>query len=167
MISIIFGILLLATFSLGQQCNQAKIINVRTWTSENSKLNIETAYIIQFKAQCQNNARNVPFYGEIDGKFLVSSADATGETYEISWSEPIKKARSGEIKVRIFDEEGYGAFRKAQRSGDFSKIKELHTVTLYHQGSYKGPSIQIEFLVTILFGVIFYFAKSSINKIQN
>lgn len=86
--------------------------------------------------------------------------------YEISWSEPIKKARSGEISVRIFDEEGYGAFRKAQRSGDMSNVKELHTVKFYHQGTYKGPSIQIEFLVTILFGIIFYFARSSMNKIQ-
>lgn len=98
---------------------------------------------------------------------MASSSDATGETYEISWTEPVKKARSGEIRVRIFDEEGYGSFRKSQRSGDSSNVKELQTVTFYHQGSYKGPSIQIEFFVTILFGVIFYFAKSSINKIQN
>lgn len=109
----------------------------------------------------------MPFYGEVNGNFLTSSSDGSGETYEISWSEPVEKARSGQITVRIFDEENYGAYRKAQRSnGDLNKVKVLETVSLYHQGSYKGPSVQSELFVTILFVVIFYFAQTNRNKIQ-
>ncbi|CAF1042695.1 unnamed protein product [Brachionus calyciflorus] len=164
---IFLGLLLLVASALGQQCSQAKITDVKATTSENLKLNTETAYVVTFKAQCAGNARNVPFYGEVNGNFLASSADASGETYEISWSQPIEKATSGQISVRIFDEENYNAYRKAQRSnGDLSKVKELQTVTFYHQGSYKGPSVQSELLVTVLFGVVFYFAQTIRNKIQ-
>ena len=98
---------------------------------------------------------------------MASSSDESGERYEISWSEPNEKARSGEIRVRIFDEEGFGAYKKAQRTnGDLSKVKELKTVSFYHQGAYRGPSVQTELLVTVLFGAVFYWAQSTRSKIQ-
>ena len=53
--------------------------------------------------------------------------------YKIGWTEPVKTARSGEIRLRLFDEDGFAALKKAQRNNeDLSKVKELRTVSVYH-----------------------------------
>lgn len=154
-------------FFKAQHCNDPKFSDVKTFSSQDTKLNTETAYVVQFRVQCAGNAKNVPFFGAVNGNFLASSADESGERYEISWSEPTEKARSGEVVVRIYDEEGFSAYKKAQRTnGDLSKVKELKSVSFYHQGAYRGPSVQSELLVTVLFGAVFYWAQSIRNKIQ-
>lgn len=96
------------------------------------------------------------FYGELNGNFLVASSDETGERYQVnrvetrwivafyflisyltlqvSWSESNKKARTGEIRLRLYDDEGYGAAKKAQRNNEeLSKVKELTTISFYHK----------------------------------
>ena len=56
---------------------------------------------------------------------------------KVSWSDSQKTtSRSRDIKVRLFDEAGYSAIKKAQRNKeDVSKVKELNTVSFYHQVS--------------------------------
>ena len=54
--------------------------------------------------------------------------------FQISWTLNHKKATTGEIKLRIFDEDGLASVRKAQRNNeDVSKVKELTTVSFYHK----------------------------------
>lgn len=99
---------------------------------------------------------------------MASSSDDSGENYEISWTEKNEKARSGEVSLKIYDEEGFGAIKKAQRSnGDLSKIKELKTVSFYHQGTYRGPKIQGELLVTFVFIAVFYWAQLTRSNIES
>ena len=52
---------------------------------------------------------------------------------KLSWTEPHKTARAGEIKLRVFDEEGFSALKKAQRNNEeLSKVKELYVLALHH-----------------------------------
>lgn len=84
----------------------------------------------------------------------------------MSWTEEIKTSSSGEHKVRIFDEEGFAALRKAQRAGEsLSSVKELATVAVKHPGVYKGSYINSEMLATALVSVIAYVAFSTRSKI--
>jgi hypothetical protein len=44
-------------FNLAQHCTNPKITDVQTFTTQDSKVNTETAYIVQFRVQCANNAK--------------------------------------------------------------------------------------------------------------
>lgn len=85
---------------------------------------------------------------------------------QISWSEDIKKASSGDHSVNLYDEEGYAAYRKAQRSGEsVSTVKALTKLSVYHPGTYKGAWIKSELMATILITGAAYLAFSTRNKL--
>ncbi|KAK9696229.1 Translocon-associated protein, delta subunit precursor (TRAP-delta) [Popillia japonica] len=104
-------------------------------------------------------------YADIDGNIQpVSLIDPN--TYQVSWTEEIATARSGERIVNLFDEEGYTALRKAIRNGDdVSKISELFSITVNHPGAFTGPWLKSEFLAAILSVVVAYIAFSSRSKL--
>jgi len=52
--------------------------------------------------------------------------------YLIGWSEEVKKAPKGEIKINLFDEENYSAYRKAQRGGDVSSFQPTAVLSVHH-----------------------------------
>jgi translocon-associated protein subunit delta len=111
--------------------------------------------------------KNVAFFAELNGKLLSSSSDESGEKYQIGWSESHKTARTGQIKLRVFDEDGFSALKKAQRNNeDVSKVKEIRVIDFYHQGTYSGPYVQSELLVTILFAAVYYWASKNRSLIQ-
>lgn len=78
----------------------------------------------------------------------------------------MKKASSGDHSVNLYDEEGYAAYRKAQRSGEStSAVKALTKLSVYHPGTYKGAWIKSELLATILITGAAYLAFSTKNKL--
>ena len=80
----------------------------------------------------------------------------------MSWTESHKKATSGETKLRVFDEEGFSALKKAQRNNeDLGKVKEIQTFSIYHPGSSQVSFVQSELLAVVLFGAIFYWAHTN------
>lgn len=84
----------------------------------------------------------------------------------MSWNEEIKKARSGDYVIRLFDDEGYGAVRKAQRSdGDVNAVKSLAKIVVRHPGAYSGPWVNSELMATVLAFTTAYIAIATRNKI--
>lgn len=80
----------------------------------------------------------------------------------------MKSASSGEINLRVYDEEGFFNVKKALRNNeDSSKIKSLTTFTINHQADYRGPYLQSEVVALVFFAAIFYVASSSKSAIQN
>lgn len=80
----------------------------------------------------------------------------------------MNKARSGDKVVRIFDEEGYTALRKALRAGeDPSSVASLADVVVNHPGAYDGPWLKSELLATLVSLVVAYFALSFKLKITS
>ena len=80
-----FGVLLLASLALGQQCQSPKFSEVKTYTTQDAKLTTETTYTVQFRVKCANNGKNVPFFtiNPANGHFIVSSSDVSGEVYQV------------------------------------------------------------------------------------
>lgn len=84
----------------------------------------------------------------------------------MSWTEEIKKARRGDYIVRLFDEEGFGAVRKAQRSGaDVTSIPALAEITVSHPGAFNGPYVNSEILAAGLSILVAYVAFSTKSKL--
>ena len=162
---VVFGLLLLV--SAVMSCTNPKISDVTTFTTQDTNINTETAFVVQFRAQCSGNTKHGQFFAEVNGNLLSSSVDESGERYQLSWTEENKVARTGEVRVRLFDEEGFSALKKAQRNNeDVSKVKELRTVSVYNKGTYKGPYLQSEIVVLFLFGAVFYWAQKNKSDIQ-
>lgn len=85
---------------------------------------------------------------------------------QVSWTEEIKKASRGNHLVRVFDEEGLAAVRKAQRSGvDTSSVTPLAEVVVSHPGAFNGPWVNSEILAAGLSIVVAYVALSTKSKL--
>lgn len=84
----------------------------------------------------------------------------------MSWTEETLTSSRGSRYVRLFDEEGFGAVRKAQRSGgDYQSIPALATVNVYHSGAFSGPWINSEILAAVLAAAVAYIAFSTKSKL--
>lgn len=84
----------------------------------------------------------------------------------MSWTEEPRSSSRGSRNVRLFDEEGFGALRKAQRSGgDISTIPALSTVNVYHAGAFNGPWINSEILAAFSSVAVAYIAFASKSKL--
>lgn len=84
----------------------------------------------------------------------------------MSWTEDIKKARSGDYNIKLYDEEKYAAVRKAIRNGeDPDSVKPLAVVVLNNPGVYLGPWINSELLAAFLVALVSYMAFSAKYKL--
>lgn len=84
----------------------------------------------------------------------------------MSWTEETKRAYRGEYLVRLYDEEGFAAVRKAQRSGaDVESIAPLAEVSVDHPGAFYGPYVNSEILAAGLSILVAYVAFSTKSKL--
>lgn len=84
----------------------------------------------------------------------------------MSWTKDVKKASRGEHVIRLFDEEGFAAVRKAQRSGaDTSSVTPLAEVSVTHPGAFNGPLVNSEILAAGLSIFVAYIAFSTKSKL--
>lgn len=84
----------------------------------------------------------------------------------MSWTEDVKKARRGDYSINIYDEENYGALRKAIRNNeDISAVKPLASVVLNFPGAYQGPWVNSEFMAFVLSIAVWYAAFSAKSKL--
>lgn len=90
--------------------------------------------MVEFRAQCGGaQAKNIIFYAEVKSKVISSSCDESGERYQLTWTDRNEVSRSGQIDLKIYDEDGVTALKKAQRAQtDTNQVKELQTVSFYH-----------------------------------
>lgn len=156
----------LVAYASASTCTSPSV-KATTFTTTQGQVVSQVAFISEFTLKCGNGAQNVPLFAEVDGR--ISPVARTGDNrYQISWSEELKKASSGDRQVNLYSEDGYAAFRKAQRSGDSTaSIKPLTKLSVYHSGTYKGAWIKSELLATVLIGIAAYMAFSTRNKLIN
>ncbi|XP_074646073.1 translocon-associated protein subunit delta-like [Tubulanus polymorphus] len=128
----------------------------------------KTVVVIEFTLSCKNGLKNVNLYADINGRTLPATRAQEADKYQVSFSDEHEKLSAGRYDVRLFDEEGYAALRKAQRSGeDTSSVKPLFTIDANHQGVWKGPIVQSEFIAVCVAAVVWYFAFSAKSKIMS
>lgn len=85
---------------------------------------------------------------------------------QVSWTEETKKASRGDYVVRLFDEEGFSAVRKAVRSGaNANSVAELASVIVSHPGAFNGPWVNSVILAAGLSTLVAYVAFSTKSKL--
>merc|ERR1712002_846530 len=156
----------LVAVAVGETCEGAQVEAVG-FTSEDATLVTKIAYIADFTLSCSNGAKDVSLYAETFDGIVGVARSVDGVKYQVSWVEDVATAGSGERPIKLFDEAGYAALRKAQRGNeDTATVQPIATINLYHPGAYRGPWVQSETMAIIAAVFIYYYALSQKNKLM-
>ncbi|KAK3103160.1 hypothetical protein FSP39_016900 [Pinctada imbricata] len=143
----------------GETCLQPSV-KADYYTTTEAVASIDTVFVVQFLLTCKNNLRDINLYADIQGKTIPVTKTNKDDSYQISFSDEHKKLPSGTYSIRLFDEEGYAALRKAQRSGEnIDSVKPLSTISISHPiltGTNAAMSIGNIYLLSVftLFGYL-------------
>ncbi|KAL3286317.1 hypothetical protein HHI36_000826 [Cryptolaemus montrouzieri] len=148
------------TFVFCEKCVNPQITS-SSFTTDDATYLTNIAYIGVFEVKCESNDEIRNLYADINGNLApVSIVDKN--KFQISWTESVKKASSGEKIVRIYREDDVPAFKRALKSGeDVSSVPTLGSVVIKYNGAYNGPYVQGEFLALVVSSVAAYFAIAS------
>lgn len=85
------------------------------------------------------------------------------DQYQFSFTED--KQKSGNREIRLFDEEQFASFRKAQRQGEIPSVKPLATISIrFSRGFGSNLFISSELVVLSLSFAVAYIAFQ--NKLK-
>ncbi|XP_018330409.1 translocon-associated protein subunit delta [Agrilus planipennis] len=162
-IGVIFSVLIAAVNC--DSCVRPEV-SLKPFTTEDATVVTNIAYIAEFDLKCESGSVN-NLYADIEGR--IGPISKVGPTsYQVSWVEEVKSAKTGDRVIRLFDEEGYVALRKAIRSGqDITSVEPLVYVVLNHPGAFTGPWFRSESVAVVVGFIIAYIAVSSRSKLSS
>ncbi|XP_015930150.1 translocon-associated protein subunit delta [Parasteatoda tepidariorum] len=150
--------LLIFHSALGEICKSPKV-EQNTYTTTDGMVVSEVALISEISVSCTPYVKELALYAEKSGKSVPAVKSPDNLKYQFSWTENAEQIFSGEHGVKVYDEEGYAAIRKAQRnSEDASSIPSAFFLSLYHRGTYYGPMVSTEFIAAATSMVLWYIA---------
>jgi len=160
-------VLLLCVSSATSECSRPTVTS-SYFVADDATFHFSTVFVAEFMLKCQNDAKDLPIYAEINGRLVPAALAQDSSRYQVSWTTEHEKADAGTYKVNLFTEDGYALVRKAQRNNDdISKIVPLHTIDVDHKGSSKGPWIQSPMLAALISAAVFYHAYSLRKSLQS
>lgn len=138
----------------------------QTYTTTDAFVITNVAYITTFSLTCPSESDNLVLFAQLPrpGQIVPVTKSADGKKYQVSWTEELTKAPTGDQVIQLYDAAGYAALLKAKESGSVDAAP-LATVTVNHRGTYKGPLIPIEFLAVVGIVSVGYLAFSAKSKI--
>ncbi|CAB0041146.1 unnamed protein product [Trichogramma brassicae] len=141
-------------------------VSASAYVTEDATVLTQVAFTTQFTLKCTNGAKGISLYAEVDGKSMPAVRLSADNKYQVSWTDDIKKAHSGDYSVKLYDDEGFSAIRKAIRNGeDPASVKPLAVVVVNNPGVYTGPWINSELLAAALAALVSYTAFSAKSKL--
>ncbi|XP_050590158.1 translocon-associated protein subunit delta [Bombus affinis] len=164
---IIFSILIICGIfdTFAETCQKPEVV-ASAYVTEDATILTNVAFTTQFVLKCSNGVKGITLYAEVDGKSLPAARLSSDNKYQVSWTEDVKKARSGDYNIKLYDDERYAAIRKALRNGeDPNSVKPLVVVVLNNPGIYRGPWVNSELLAVLLAALVSYSAFSSKFKL--
>ncbi|XP_068981828.1 translocon-associated protein subunit delta [Bombus flavifrons] len=164
---IIFSILIICGVfdTFAETCQKPEVV-ASAYVTEDATILTNVAFTTQFVLKCSNGVKGITLYAEVDGKSLPAARLSSDNKYQVSWTEDVKKARSGDYNIKLYDDERYAAIRKALRNGeDPNSVKPLVVVVLNNPGIYRGPWVNSELLAVLLAALVSYSAFSSKFKL--
>lgn len=141
LISVGFSLILI---TYAQQCQNAQVTST-SYTTQDATVLKHIAYISNFQIKCKRGDPGNLY--ALLGDVITPVASVGVGKYQISWTEDVKIARTGDIVIPVFNESGYSAAKKALRAGeDTGNVPTFTKIVINHPGIYVGPWISCEFL---------------------
>lgn len=156
-----------ASLAWGDKCLSPKVQS-KVYSTSESILSAQTVFVVEFTLNCKNTVENLNLYADLNGNSVpATKVEGSSSKFQVSFTDEHKKFPSGQYDVRIFDDDGFGELRKAQRSNEeTSGIPSLFDVKISHTGASRSFIVQTEFVVALLFIVVWYLAFSAKSKLQ-
>merc|ERR1711972_1317683 len=124
------------------------------YTPSDSQVLAAIPFIAEFKLAC-DGGETPALYADIDGVLMPVTKSSEGEKYQVSWTQEVKKATTGDRSVALYDTEGFTALRKSRALGQASTVSPLVTIVIPYPGSYSGPWLNSEHLAAALAAAVF------------
>jgi len=140
-------------------CTDPKV-EASSYTPADSQVLAAIPFIAEFTLACGNGEKPALF-ADIDGSLVPVTQSVDGAKYQVSWVKDLKKAKTGDYSVALYDSEGYNALRRARESGEAANVAPVVTVVVSYPGSYNGPIFNSEHFALGLSALVFYLAFSS------
>jgi translocon-associated protein subunit delta len=140
-------------------CSDPKV-QASSYTPADSQVLAAIPYIAEFTLAC-GNGEKPSLYADIDGALVPVSQSLDGSKYQVSWIKEVKKAKTGDHSVPLYDVEGYSALRRSRERGEASTVAPLVTIVVNYPGSYAGPWFNSQHFALALSALVFYLAFSS------
>ncbi|CAH1265710.1 SSR4 [Branchiostoma lanceolatum] len=164
----LFSLVLLFFCSSNAQSCVGPTVEATSFTSTDANLAMETTFLVEFTLTCKNAAKDLVLHADIGDRQFPVSRSADGIHYQVSWTEEHKEAPAGSYDIRFFDDEGFSALRKAQRSDqDVSAVSSLFTITVHHRGVSQGPWVSSPTVAAISAFAVWLFAYRAKRQIQD
>ncbi|XP_032674804.1 translocon-associated protein subunit delta [Odontomachus brunneus] len=161
----VYALASVISISFAETCQRPEVV-ASAYVTEDATVLTNVAFTTQFVLKCSNGVKGISLYAEVEGKALPAVRLSADNKYQVSWTEDIKKARSGDYNIKLYDEEKYAAVRKAIRNGeDPDSVKPLVVVVLNNPGVYLGPWVNSELLAAFLVALVSYMAFSAKYKL--
>ncbi|KRZ53462.1 Translocon-associated protein subunit delta [Trichinella nativa] len=137
---------------IADTCRNPTLVKHSGYSTTDSFFNAKTAIVIEFSVNCDQPVKEYPLYWEYEGDVHLAAQLPTGLHYQITFVNDHKKIGRGQYDIRIFDEEGFAALRKAMRAkvDTNEAVKPLFTVSYYHPKVYTSEKKPFSFVVHIL-----------------
>jgi len=153
-------VLVAATAALAAgACTDPKV-EASSYTPADSQVLAAIPYIAEFTLTCGNGDAPA-LYADIEGSLVPVPTTVDGAKYQVSWIKDLKKAKTGDHSVSLYDSEGYNALRRSRERGEADTVNPLVTLVVSYPGSYNGPIFNSEHFALALSALVFYLAFSS------
>ncbi|CAJ0928631.1 unnamed protein product, partial [Mesorhabditis belari] len=152
-------LLIAATIALATASTcQSPQHSATTFSTTDGFFHFQTTFIAEFSLQCANKLKDPAFYAVVNGNtYQVAHSDDTNK-YQVSFSLEHEKAGSQTFNIGIYDEDGFAAYKNAERNGDVSSAKPLFTIPLSHPGLSRKSPISCEAVALAAAILALYFA---------
>ncbi|CAH1111931.1 unnamed protein product [Psylliodes chrysocephalus] len=161
----IFLISLIFIVTSAQNCYNPQIVST-SYTTQDATILKAVAFISNFYVKCETGDPG-HFYAWL-GETITPVASVGEGKYQISWTEEVKTAKTGIINVKVYNDTGYLALRKAIRAGEGNlNVPVFTTLKINHSGVYGGPWISCELLAAVFSIAVAYIAIHFRTKLLN
>lgn len=141
-------------------------VDSQSYTTTDGLVVTSIAHIVTFSLNCASGRSDqLTLYAEVPSikQTVAVTLSPNGKSYQVSWAEEVNKASSGEKEIKVYDEEGYAALRKAQRKAEetgsaVAPVEPITKLTVYHPGLYKGPVMQVQVMAISALIFVYYSA---------
>merc|ERR1712038_724102 len=144
-------------------CESPKV-TATSYTPVDAQALTHIPFIAEFSLTCKGVAPtgDVPIYANVEGAMIQVARSKDGSKYQVGWSTEMKKAKTGDYEISLYDEDGYAAIKRVvERGEDIATVKPIATVVVNYPGAYKGSEL-VAAGIAIL---IFYFAYTAKGKL--
>lgn len=148
-------------------CESPKV-SASSYTPSDAQALTHIPFIAEFTLTCKGvvPTGDVPIYANVNGDIVQVARSKDGSKYQVGWSTEMKHAKTGDYKISLYDEDGYGAVKRVlERGDDVDSVKPMATIVVNYPGAYKGAYVSSELIASVLAILVFYFAYSAKSKL--